>query len=216
MDIPGPDPGPYLRSLIIVILAISSVRCESFHAREEAEVYRAYINGVYLKRPFSDSRFAHKPFAKVVICDLTPGISFPYQEIISQMSIKPDGDTVESFLSRNGGNHPKSSDTGKVGNKVGRYPINREMKFDLPHVLISNKEIDRILNHGGWDDFYERYPDCRGIVWLSRVGFNSNRSQALLYFGNQYTEYAGEGYLILLTKMNGAWKVAAQVTVWIS
>ena len=124
--------------------------------------------------------------------------------------------TIKSFLQRNDGNYPESQLTEKTLRVIGRYPINPYIKFKLPHTLITDTEIDQIFSNGGWREFYRRYPNSRGIVYLSRVGFNSNETQALLYFAHQYTEAAGEGFLVLLKKTQGEWKQIAQTDVWIS
>ncbi len=94
--------------------------------------------------------------------------------------------------------------------------MNLQLELDLSHTLIPDAEFKKILTAGGWDEFYRRFPGSRGMIWLSRVGFNRDKNQALFYFGNQYTDYAGEGYLILMAKADGAWKEVAHITVWIS
>jgi hypothetical protein len=88
-----------------------------------------------------------------------------------------------------------------------------------PYVLITDQEIDQIFKGQGgarWDEFYRRCPTSRGVVFLSRVGFNRNIAQALLYFTFEYGSEAAEGYLILFDKQSGRWKESALTLVWIS
>jgi hypothetical protein len=203
---------------LLLLLTLVFPGCRSFDENEEAAVISAYLNNVYIKRHFSDDRFADKPFSMIVLSDQSAGFHHPfsYEEKIDQLATKPDEDTIRSFMTRNDAGHPKSSLSASAMKVIGRYPLNEQLKFQLPHILLSDKEIDRIFNSGGWDEFYSQYPNSRGIVWISRVGFNKKKTQALFYFGNQYTDSAGEGYLILLTKAGGAWKEQTHVTVWIS
>ena len=186
--------------------------------QEEVNVYAAYLNTAYINKHFSDRRFSNKPFTMIVISNLTSGFDHPfsYRVAIAQLSPKPEKDTVEDFLTRNDGDYPKSSLTDATMKVIGRYPLNSHIKFKLPHVLISDAEIGRLFRKGEWEDFCARYPTSRGIVRLSRVGFNKNKTQALLYFAGQYAPAAGEGYLILLGKTSSEWKIITQVTVWIS
>ena len=57
-------------------------------------------------------------------------------------------------------------------NLSGRRLLNADLGFHIKHVLLSDDGRDRIFSLGGWKEFYRRYPDCRGTVDLSRVGFN--------------------------------------------
>jgi hypothetical protein len=208
---------------LLALLICNYYGCESsnkkpFNEKEEAAVYRAYIDLHYANRHFSDLQFENKSFSNIVVCAKSSGFIHPfsYQKVIAKMSLKPEAATIINFLERNDGNYPESQLTEKTLRVIGRYSINPYIKFKLPHTLITDAEIDQIFSNGGWEEFYRRYPNSRGIVYLSRVGFNNNETQALLYFAHQYTEAAGEGFLVLLKNTQGKWKQIAQTNVWIS
>lgn len=170
----------HLSLLVIVILVfLHFAYGASNYEKEEAAVYRAYIDQTYIAQWFPQN-FKNKPFRQIVIRDRTSGFVAPSPDLqnIAKLSPKPDGETIENFFARNGGYHPKSKLPEEALEKVGRYPLNRSIKFKLPHTLISDSEWNQIR----WEEFYRRFPDSRGIVVLSRVGFNKNRTQALLYF----------------------------------
>ncbi len=81
-----------------------------------------------------------------------------------------------------------------------------ENKFSIPQtvILISEEELNEIFqNETGWDTFNERYPNSSGIIQISRAGFNTDQTQAILYFSYQRGMVWGEGYLIFLTKDEG-------------
>ena len=51
---------------------------------------------------------------------------------------------------------------------------------------------------------------------LSRVGFNQDQTQALVYIGNQEGPLSGAGYIVLLNKQFGNWELKQKIMVWIS
>ncbi len=94
-----------------------------------------------------------------------------------------------------------------------------ENKFSIPQtvILISEEELNQIFqSEKGWDAFNERYPDSSGIIQISRAGFNTNQTQAILYYSYQRGAVWGEGYLFFLTRDEGEWRVKEQVSLWVS
>ena len=214
----------HINILLMIASALILSSCSSsdtFDERQEAAVYRACVNEYYLKLNFADSWFEGKPFNVIVVSDKTSGflIPFSYRSEISKLSPKPDKTTIRSFLNRNDGEYPESQLNEKTLSVIGRYPINKYITFKIPHVLLNDQEMDEILSSQDeprWDEFYRRYPTSRGIVFLSRVGFNRNMTQALLYFTVAVDSGSIEGYLFLFEKQSGGWKESARTLVWIS
>lgn len=64
-------------------------------------------------------------------------------------------------------------------------------------------------------DLKTKYPDAQALVELSRVGFNSEKTQALVYISTIWAPLAGVGNLVFLVKEN-TWQVKKTVVVWIS
>ncbi|MBU0492817.1 MAG: hypothetical protein KKA73_28500 [Chloroflexi bacterium] len=91
-------------------------------------------------------------------------------------------------------------------------PLGEHFDLGVEYVLISQDELPQIL----WDDFYEKYPDAPGFMWLSRVGFNPSQDMALVYVGNPRAFLAGMGALVLLSKTDGIWHRTRSIMVWIS
>lgn len=91
--------------------------------------------------------------------------------------------------------------------------------FDLPAkvMFIGETENIKIFWKGFlWLEFFAKYPFAQGIMELSRVGFNAEKNQALVYVGNQEDITAGAGYYVLLAKIDGVWVIQDQVMSWIS
>lgn len=85
--------------------------------------------------------------------------------------------------------------------------------------LLSEEEKAKIFTRGSggdgwWPDFYERYPNAQGILTLSRVGVNSEGTQALLYYGSSRAGLSGMGEMIILEKHNDRWIITERVMVW--
>jgi len=97
------------------------------------------------------------------------------------------------------------------------YLIENHFSLDVPVVLLDNEAMEEFFAaEDGWERFYDQYPNSQGVITLSRVGFNTNNEQALVYVGNQADFLAGQGDYVLLTKEGGEWKIEKTVLAWIS
>ena len=95
--------------------------------------------------------------------------------------------------------------------KNGQQWLLNKDSFKLPvkTVLITDNDLKAIF-HGKWGDlqwinYYRRFPDSRGFVMLSRIGFNTERTQGLMYVGGRCGPVCGDRYFLLLEKVNGSW-----------
>jgi hypothetical protein len=94
--------------------------------------------------------------------------------------------------------------------------VNREKKLLLPITnltlkcyLANRRDIPSIF------DLKTKFPDAQAIVEVSRVGFNREKAQALVYISTLWAPLAGIGNLVFLVKEN-SWQVKTTVVVWIS
>jgi hypothetical protein len=113
-----------------------------------------------------------------------------------------DAETAESFRLRN-----ETATSMPPGMEIG-----------LPYVLLTQADFHEIfaLNTSGWSVFYTRYPNSPGMSTVSRVGFNSDLTQAFVYAGTWSNWLAGAGYYYLLEKVDWTWVIIQQVMAWIS
>jgi hypothetical protein len=58
----------------------------------------------------------------------------------------------------------------------------------------------------GWQGFYQRYPDSGGIVELSAVGFNADKTVAVVYAGHNCGSLCRRGGFHVLQKKAGQWE----------
>lgn len=94
--------------------------------------------------------------------------------------------------------------------------IERRFDITVDYTLLDRKEIEDLTMLAGYDELYRRYPRCNGVTTLSRVGFNSSRSMALVYLSMTPGYLAGAGWAVLLRKISGKWEVSASTIVWVS
>lgn len=84
-------------------------------------------------------------------------------------------------------------------------------------ICLDGKKSERLFrDNKGWERFRERYPESRGILEFSRVGFNPGLTQALVYLGMQFHWTVGEGGFWLYTRLKRRWVEMAHVTTWVS
>ncbi len=95
-----------------------------------------------------------------------------------------------------------------------------DAKFTIPtkYILISKQERTQVFSQAdtkkAWANFYQKYVGASGYINLSNIGFNEDRTQALVNTYRKCGEKCGAEKMVLLTKMNGKWSVAATHKIW--
>ncbi|NCN39355.1 MAG: hypothetical protein COY38_04110 [Candidatus Aenigmarchaeota archaeon CG_4_10_14_0_8_um_filter_37_24] len=189
--------------LLLIILAIGLIVLNSKNSipveeieNEEYTIYSSLIDGMY----------ATDQVDLIVIMDHASlgGHESLDQTLnyVSQQIPEIEKDTLDDYKIKNTQN----------------YPLENSFNIKAKVILISQVDFDRIFRPDidGWEQFYKIYPKSQGIMTLSRVGFNKEKDQALVYAGNQAHYLAGRGYYVLLTKENDIWGIKKDVMTWIS
>lgn len=99
------------------------------------------------------------------------------------------------------------------------WTLKREFKLKAEVILVDSYEIDRMFNRDleeGWKLFHTKYRSASSIDTLSRVGFNKEKTQAIIYYGYVCGPLCGQGQYILLMKTDNKWTVAKEHMTWIS
>jgi hypothetical protein len=167
----------------------------------EYEVYSSVISSII------SSDFSHTSINKIVISQLTSNQTICYNSYY---------DCFQNFKNYSLKNDSILGDDYKNKNAVA-YKLENKFSIAQTVIFISRGEFNKIFqNVKGWDSFYEKYPNSAGIISISRVGFNRNRTQAILGFSYQAGWLWGKGYRIFLTKDEGKWIVKEQDMLWVS
>jgi hypothetical protein len=94
------------------------------------------------------------------------------------------------------------------------YKFSKEL-----HVIliseIEEKEIFQPADNKGWERFYSNYSGAKGIIEVSRIAFNTEKTKALLYYGSNSGGKAGIGYYVLLKKQDDDWVIQNKAMRWI-
>lgn len=100
------------------------------------------------------------------------------------------------------------------------HKLSERLDAKVRYVLADTREIDGFFEKNGvsgWEDFYKKYPNSGGYFMFSRVGFNSDKTQALVYKAHGCGGLCGEGSCLLFVKKDGVWVAKGAVgAVWMS
>ncbi len=115
------------------------------------------------------------------------------------MCLKPEGDSVAVV-------GPAISNYVEI-NKNARL-IEKAFPMDQPFELIFAAELKGIFGQGvgGWQAFYNRYPNSGGWIELSAVGFNADKTVAVVYTAHHCGMLCGSGEFKVLEKKEGKWQ----------
>jgi hypothetical protein len=110
-----------------------------------------------------------------------------------------DEETLNDFLAKNREHHPIEPDL----NPGGRL------------VCVGDEEFEHIFRDG-WARFRREFPESDGTLRFSRVGFDRDVTQAMLYAGQQFDWNVGSGGFRLFSKPDGEWTEAGRAGSWLS
>jgi hypothetical protein len=63
-----------------------------------------------------------------------------------------------------------------------------------------------------WNWFWTAHPGFQAVVHVSRVGFSSDRTEALVYVSVGCGAFCGHGELVRLSRRDGKWVIAERRT----
>jgi hypothetical protein len=102
------------------------------------------------------------------------------------------------------------------------WTLTHDLPLDVPYELVTKAQIGALFKSSvwsGWQDFARRYPGARGYYWFSAVGFNAEKTHAIVQMNNLCGGLCGGGSPHFLEKVDGKWrvvKVTAEYSVWAS
>jgi hypothetical protein len=104
-------------------------------------------------------------------------------------------------------------------------PLNKSFELQRPAIMLSDQDLSGLLIRTNrkvsfsplrsrkiqWNEFYSRYPLSPGMISLSRVGFDSQMQQALVYEEMTGNAEGTWGRYFVLTKVSEKWIVQDQI-----
>lgn len=86
------------------------------------------------------------------------------------------------------------------------WQLQRQFSLKKPYKLLTSEKLETIIKRGWWDEFYKRYPGSGGYLELSAVGFNRDKTIAVVYMGRHCGGECGFGTFYELQKIKGKWE----------
>lgn len=184
--------GIVLISFELCLGSASTLRSQSTSADgvsdEEYEIYSSVIKQTYLR-----------PDTKMLVIEER---TFRYDFAI---------DDDEPWRDKKKGLTIEQSAAEDYENRNGKKWLLNKKSFKLPVKISIITDLDlKAFFHGNWGElqwinYYRRFPDARGFIMLSRIGFNTEKTQALLYIGSRCGPGCGDIHFLLLEKVDGVW-----------
>lgn len=115
---------------------------------------------------------------------------------VNQMCLRPEGEFEKTV-------GPAIKDYLRVN--ASPWLLQQKFDTELSYELISNAQLTSVLGNNQWERFHEYYPESKGWLEFSAVGFNSERTIAVLYMGHHCGLLCGGGSFHVLQKKNDEW-----------
>jgi hypothetical protein len=112
-----------------------------------------------------------------------------------QMCLRPDKESEEKFA---------SAISAYVSLNKTPSLLQRKIDIEIPYQLIMADQLNTNSN-AGWVEFHQRYPNSKGWIELSAVGFNHDKTVAVVYMGHHCGDLCGGGGFHVLEKKAGRW-----------
>lgn len=113
--------------------------------------------------------------------------------------------------------HPKTLADFKSKARLCRT-VEAKLTLPVKYVLLSKQERKSIFatpdTKKAWANFHQKYAGATGYINVSNIGFNEERTQALVNTYRKCGVQCGAEKIALLTKVNGQWSVAATHKIW--
>jgi hypothetical protein len=102
------------------------------------------------------------------------------------------------------------SDYNRLNRK--KWLLQRKFSIQRPYEILDSATREVLFKDDGWKAFYQRFPNSGGTFEMSAVGFNKDKTRAVVYFGHTCGNLCGAWSFELLKKVDGQWQSVPGVT----
>ncbi len=92
-----------------------------------------------------------------------------------------------------------------------KWLLQRKFALPRPYEIIDSATLSALAGDGNWSAFSQRFPKSRGVFQMSAVGFNKDKTRAVVYFGQLCGSLCGSWSFELLKKVDSKWVSAPGV-----
>ncbi|HEY7285781.1 MAG TPA: hypothetical protein VH497_10080 [Vicinamibacterales bacterium] len=97
-----------------------------------------------------------------------------------------------------------------------------QLTLDRPYELVPGDHLRSFFKTAGvdgWENFMAAYPDASGYIQLSAVGFDRDKTKAIVYVAHHCGGLCGKGTYHFLERQQGQWRQVSpnvQTCMWVS
>jgi hypothetical protein len=113
-----------------------------------------------------------------------------------EMCLRPDKEWEQKV-------GPAISDYVRMNAKP--FLLQRRLNIKTPYQLVLADQLSSAIHAFDWEGFYQQYPDSGGWLEVSAVGFNNDKTVAVVYMGHHCGSLCGGGGFHVLEKKDGKW-----------
>ena len=108
---------------------------------------------------------------------------------------------------------PEAESEKIIGQAISEYVklnektwlLQEHLNIEKPYKFITSDGLKTVFEHGDWEKFGKQYPGSGGWIELSAVGFNADKTVAVVYMGHHCGGLCGGGGFHVLQKKDGKW-----------
>ena len=113
-----------------------------------------------------------------------------------EMCLRPDKEWEKKI-------GPAISDYVRMNAKP--FLLQQRLNIEIPYQLVLTNKLRSEIRSFDWEGFYQQYPDSGGWLEVSAVGFNNDKTVAVVYMGHHCGSLCGGGGFHVLEKKDGQW-----------
>lgn len=197
---------------LMVAADIATAQSAKFPSPEEAAIYTEVLNGMLGQAPGQVILVANvtRSLCSVAACadryrqrirDVPEVILSSMENFLSvrdrRLFLRPDftaqSDLISSYSTR--------SDVALIGDSAMRY-LEKEARFS-PAAYVAGQGADSRY----WEKIHEAYPNARGLISLSAVGFSPRHRQALVEVTRADINGFEPSHIFVLNNVAGEWRI---------
>ncbi len=198
-------------TIVLLLVVLGLTACKSGKngklSTGEYEVLSAYIAEKFTEDKRKDLAAG---VVRIVICDRpSSGEGEPLQHENGQRLWERTKSLQASVTSL----QSTTTDSFRKANARPAW-IDRSLHSPMDYELVAPTQFLVFFenNGGDWPAYYKRYPGSQGFATFSRVGFNTDGTQALFYLSNRCGVMCWSGTYVVMEKRNGLWIIEKELS----
>ncbi|MBK7708606.1 MAG: hypothetical protein IPJ30_23315 [Acidobacteria bacterium] len=147
--------------------------------------------------------------------DKRTGVIFLVNQTISDLGIAQDD--LGRLVNKHKEQIKETTFAGFLNINSNRISINEAVCSPPRCHLYEQEEADRIFTEDERRiEMKKRFPSLEGVVRVSRVGFDREETQAIVYVEKYSGPKSGLGEIVILNKIADEWKISERINIWLS